>query len=95
MAAFYVLLRMYIHGWRKASLWAISVRVCMCSDDAPVVAHQAAERSGAAWCLYEYDLMRGTVHDAKDTVVTPMMRRAAPLRFAAWRKEAQRMLDRG
>ena len=23
MAAFYVLLRMYIHGWQKASLWAI------------------------------------------------------------------------
>ena len=28
-----------------------------CSDDAPVVAHQAAERSGAAWCLYEYALI--------------------------------------
>ena len=26
VAAIYVLSRMYIHGWQKASLWAISVR---------------------------------------------------------------------
>ena len=29
VAAFYVLLRMYIHGWQKASLWAVSMRVCL------------------------------------------------------------------
>ena len=70
VAAFYVLLRMYYP--RLAQGLAVD-HFCtsLCSDDAPVVAHQAAERSGAAWCLYEYGLMRDTVRDGEDAVATP------------------------